>query len=189
MGSWATNLTKTPYLVLFVVLISVTVGTASALVTITLAGNVIITGDTELEGKLLDTNNDAGSSGQVLSSTEIGIDWVDAVAGSTEPLSDVKNVFMTTVVAAQTLATCDSDKDFLVTASLSTTGTGSVVYGIDGAPFQLVTTTLGTDTVVIGAAGGQTVVVRGQGAHANGIVTIQGQESASTVECVLSVFP
>ena len=34
--------TKTPYLVLFIVLISIGVGTASALITITLAGNVIV---------------------------------------------------------------------------------------------------------------------------------------------------
>ncbi len=37
------QLTKTPYLVLFIILITVGVGTASALITITLAGDVIIT--------------------------------------------------------------------------------------------------------------------------------------------------
>ena len=37
------QLTKTPYLVLFIVLITIGVGTASALITITLAGDVIIT--------------------------------------------------------------------------------------------------------------------------------------------------
>ena len=42
---WKNQLTKTPYLVLFIVLITVGVGTASALITITLAGNVIVTGD------------------------------------------------------------------------------------------------------------------------------------------------
>ena len=46
------QLTKTPYLVLFMVLISVGVGTASALVTITLAGDVIITGNTDVHGDL-----------------------------------------------------------------------------------------------------------------------------------------
>ena len=40
---WKNQLTKTPYLVLFIVLITVGVGTASALITITLAGDVIIT--------------------------------------------------------------------------------------------------------------------------------------------------
>jgi len=75
------KLTSTPYLVLFVLLGALGVGTASALMTITLSGNVIITGDTELEGKLLDSNDDAGTAGQVLSSTETGIDWVDPTPG------------------------------------------------------------------------------------------------------------
>jgi hypothetical protein len=45
------QLTKTPYLVLFIVLITVGVGSASALITITLAGNVYITDDLEVDGK------------------------------------------------------------------------------------------------------------------------------------------
>ncbi len=49
---WKNQLTKTPYLVLFIVLISIGVGTASALITITLSGNVVITGDTTLQGDL-----------------------------------------------------------------------------------------------------------------------------------------
>ena len=44
MGIVISNLTKTPYLVLFVLLGSVGVGTASALVTITMAGDVVIDG-------------------------------------------------------------------------------------------------------------------------------------------------
>ncbi len=47
---WKNQLTKTPYLVLFIVLISIGVGTASALITITLAGNVIITGFLDMTG-------------------------------------------------------------------------------------------------------------------------------------------
>jgi len=42
--------TKTPYLVLFIVLISIGVGTASALITITLSGDVIITGFLDMTG-------------------------------------------------------------------------------------------------------------------------------------------
>jgi len=49
---WKNQLTKTPYLVLFIVLITVGVGTASALITITLAGDVHITGDTTIDGEL-----------------------------------------------------------------------------------------------------------------------------------------
>ena len=48
---WKNQLTKTPYLVLFIVLIAVGVGTASALITITLSGNVIITDDLLVEGQ------------------------------------------------------------------------------------------------------------------------------------------
>jgi hypothetical protein len=46
------NFKRTPYLLLFVLLAGAGVGTASALVTITLAGDVTITGDTTLQGDL-----------------------------------------------------------------------------------------------------------------------------------------
>jgi len=46
------QLTRTPYLVLFIVLISIGVGTASALITITLAGNVLVTGNLDVEGQI-----------------------------------------------------------------------------------------------------------------------------------------
>jgi hypothetical protein len=49
---WKNQLTRTPYLVLFIVLISIGVGTASALITITLSGDVHVTGDTTLDGDL-----------------------------------------------------------------------------------------------------------------------------------------
>jgi len=43
-------LIQTSYLVLFIVLISIGVGTASALVTITLDGDVLVTGDLTVDG-------------------------------------------------------------------------------------------------------------------------------------------
>jgi len=50
---WKNQLTKTPYLVLFIVLISIGVGTAAALITITLAGDVVIEGDLDMtNGKI-----------------------------------------------------------------------------------------------------------------------------------------
>jgi len=52
LGDWRKILTKTPILVLFIVLLTVGVGTASALITITLAGDVHITGDTTIDGEL-----------------------------------------------------------------------------------------------------------------------------------------
>jgi hypothetical protein len=48
--NWKNRLTKTPYLLLFIVLISVGVGTASALITITLSGDVVITGLLDMTG-------------------------------------------------------------------------------------------------------------------------------------------
>ena len=53
LGDWGKILTKTPYLVLFIVLIAIGVGTASALITITLSGDVVITGDLDMtNGKI-----------------------------------------------------------------------------------------------------------------------------------------
>jgi len=79
MGHLGMNLTRNGLIVLITIIFVAGVGTAYAgivLPTITLAGNVVITGDTEPEGKLLDTNDDAGTAGEVLSSTETGIDWI-----------------------------------------------------------------------------------------------------------------
>ena len=57
---WKNKLTRTPYLVFFVVLLSIGVGTASAMITITLAGNVIITDDLTVDTDTLtvDSIND-----------------------------------------------------------------------------------------------------------------------------------
>ena len=76
------RLTNTPYLVLFTILIAVTVTSAYAL-TITLGGNVVITGSTKLDGTLLDASNNAGTNGQLLSSTGSGVDWVTASGSGT----------------------------------------------------------------------------------------------------------
>ncbi len=53
LGDWRKNLTKTPYLVLFILLISIGVGTASAAITITLAGNVHVLGEMKIDETLL----------------------------------------------------------------------------------------------------------------------------------------
>ena len=59
-GAFGLNLTKTPYLVLFILLGAVGVGAASALMTITLAGNVVITDDLTVDSSTLvvDSAND-----------------------------------------------------------------------------------------------------------------------------------
>ena len=64
LGNWGKNLTKTPYLVLFIVLISIGVGTASAAITITLAGNVHVLGEMKIDETLLiGTDNPNGDDG------------------------------------------------------------------------------------------------------------------------------
>ena len=60
---WKNQITKTPYLVLFVILISVGVGTASALITITLAGNVIITDDLTVDTNTLFVDSSTDRAG------------------------------------------------------------------------------------------------------------------------------
>ena len=50
---WKNQLTRTPYIVLFIVLITIGVGTASALITITLAGDVLVEGDLTLQEDLV----------------------------------------------------------------------------------------------------------------------------------------
>jgi hypothetical protein len=74
--NWKNQLTKTPYLVLFIILITVGVGTASALITITLAGNVNITGDADIDGSL---NVDGPITGQTITNLE---DKIDSICGS-----------------------------------------------------------------------------------------------------------
>ena len=68
MGDWRKNLAKTPYLVFLIVLISIGVGTASALITITLAGNVIVTGDLDMTGGDLTIEN-PGNEARILLGT------------------------------------------------------------------------------------------------------------------------
>lgn len=47
---WKNQIIKTPYLLLLIILISIGVGTASAFITITLAGNVVVTGNLDVTG-------------------------------------------------------------------------------------------------------------------------------------------
>ena len=77
---WKNQLTKTPYLVLFIVLITIGVGTASALITITLAGNVNITGDADIDGNL---NVDGAITGvETLEGLNCSIDQIAKFDGS-----------------------------------------------------------------------------------------------------------
>ena len=57
---WENQLTKTPYVVLFIVLIAVGAGTFSTLITITLTGDVAIKGDLDM------TNSEKEKQGYAL---------------------------------------------------------------------------------------------------------------------------
>jgi len=46
---------------------------------------VVITGSTDLDGTLLDASDSAGTSGQVLSSTGTGVQWISSSSGGTFP--------------------------------------------------------------------------------------------------------
>jgi len=60
---WKNQLTKTPYLVLFIVLITIGVGTASALITITLGGDVVIRGFLDMTGdKITNVGSPTGNT-------------------------------------------------------------------------------------------------------------------------------
>jgi len=57
----------------------------------TKAGALTIGGSLELNGTLLDINNQAGTAGQVLSSTGTGVDWVDATAATFSVTASASN--------------------------------------------------------------------------------------------------
>ena len=116
------NLSRNGLIVLISIIFVAGAGTAYAgivLPTITLAGNVVITGDTEPEGKLLDTNDDAGTSGQLLSSIETGIDWIDATGTGFTTQICPDGTFVIGINSDGTIV-CSFDKlDLVVTNVLS----------------------------------------------------------------------
>jgi hypothetical protein len=78
---WKNRLTKTPYLALFIVLISIGVGTASAAITITLAGDVDVTGNLDVVGPITgqtidDLQNQINTAG-IPAETETQIDNIE----------------------------------------------------------------------------------------------------------------
>lgn len=73
---WKNKLKEIPALVILIVLISVGIGTASAIITITLEGIVIFPEPIHILSNLYDSSGDSGTEGQVLSSTPTGVDWI-----------------------------------------------------------------------------------------------------------------
>jgi len=93
---WKNQLTKTPYLVLFIVLISIGVGTASAVITITLAGDVDVTGNLDVIGTITgqtitNLQNQINAAG-ISVETETQIDNIEGnITSSTFGLEEIKN--------------------------------------------------------------------------------------------------
>ena len=140
---WKHSLTRTPYLVLFVVLIAIGVGTASAMITITLAGNVVITDDLTVDTDTLvvdSINNEVGigtnspnSKLHVAGDAQIdgNVESVGGVIVSTRAKEDgnTSNLVIqrvegsTTETPSFTLSHRTSDKDLWL-------------YGYDGSTFK-----------------------------------------------------
>ena len=96
---WKNQLTRTPYLVLFIVLITAGVGTASALITITLSGDVVITGDLDMtNGKI---SNVVTPSLPADAATK---DYVDSTSGG---ILGFYSVFNSTSLTNLIVAFCD----------------------------------------------------------------------------------
>ena len=112
------RLTKTPYLVLFIVLIAIGVGTASALITITLSGDVIITGFLDMTGDKI-TNvdtptlaSDAATKGYVDSSPTIDtLASIGCLANQAAMFTGNNWVCVTLVTQINPVTTVDSTGD------------------------------------------------------------------------------
>jgi hypothetical protein len=88
-----------------------------------------INGSTRLRGTLLDLNNQTGTSGQILSSTGVGVDWIDA------PLS------ITTITASIGL-NFGTETDGLVTTILNTNITNANIKSFSFMPIETAETSL-----------------------------------------------
>lgn len=61
--------------------ITATAGGKIGIMTVTPTQELHVTGNTRITGSIYDSNNEAGTSGQVLSSTVTGTDWINASGG------------------------------------------------------------------------------------------------------------
>jgi len=71
------------------------IGTTAPTEKLTVSGSISASGDFYLDGALYDVNNEAGTVGQILQSTETGVDWVDPTGISVQAeqvFTQVKNV-------------------------------------------------------------------------------------------------
>ena len=108
---------------------------------ITLAGDVTVDGVTELEGKLLDTNDDAGTAGQVLSSTGTGTDWVNSPESFTQIINlrteiTVTDTFVATSTGPFFVDACADNSSTGSPDFMQISGFGAVAMRIDIVPFD-----------------------------------------------------
>ena len=83
-------------------------------------------GSLQVDGTLLDSDGDAGSSGQVLSSTATGTNWVDAGGGGSATIRAATFYGSNASQSITTEATVDLDQ------TLTTTGTGDFTVSASG---------------------------------------------------------
>ena len=69
----------------------------------TATGNLIFSGSIRVNGTLLDAGGGAGTSGQILSSTGTGVDWIDAPSGGASAINDLTDVTITSPSSGQVL--------------------------------------------------------------------------------------
>lgn len=101
-----------------------------------------VTGNARVTGAYYDSNNEAGTSGQVLSSTGTGTDWIDASSGS--------SVFKTFDVGANGASdyTIDSGSDYVSGSNLDPT-----LYLVRGATYVFDCTSAGGHPFRISSSG------------------------------------
>ena len=139
---WKNRLTRTPYLVFFVVLLSVGVGTAFALITITLAGNVIITDDLTVDTNTLvvDSVGNKVGIGTVTPSQPLDVKGNTVIDGSLDvsngPIYSHRNPSTNTanLVIERTGGPTSDNVQF--TLSHRATNKDLWIYGFDGTTFK-----------------------------------------------------
>lgn len=138
---WKNNLTRTPYLVLFVILIAVGVGTASALITITLAGNVIITDDLTVDTNTLfvDSSENNVGIGTITPTEKLDVNGNVAIDGSLDvsnaPIINHRTGGNTANLVIERDGGPSVDETQFV-LSHRTSDTDLWLYGFDGTTFK-----------------------------------------------------
>jgi ethanolamine utilization microcompartment shell protein EutS len=101
------------------------IGTTTPNEALTVSGSISASGDLYLDGNIYDVNNSTGSSGQVLSSTTAGVDWIDN-AGSGVTGSWSNHDYIT--VTSGSGAINDSQYAIAMDQSSSISGSNQSIY-------------------------------------------------------------